>query len=148
MLIPQNSLTKFLQNESKTALSENLAGNLFEALVGAIYLDQDYDTCRKIILERLLTPKAINQLENKIISYKSLLLEWSQKKKVIIKYETLEEIQAHKNVVFRTHVWLNDEKISNATEISKKKSEEKAAQRAFYILNKKQSILENPKVHP
>ncbi len=142
------SLTKFLQNESKTALSENLAGNLFEALVGAIYLDQDYDTCRKIILERLLTPKAINQLENKIISYKSLLLEWSQKKKVIIKYETLEEIQAHKNVVFRTHVWLNDEKISNATEISKKKSEEKAAQRAFYILNKKQSILENPKVHP
>ena len=51
-------------------------------------------------------------------------------------------------MVFRTNVWLNDEKISNATEISKKKSEEKAAQRAFYILNKKQSILENPKVHP
>lgn len=141
------SLTKFLQNETKTALSENLAGNLFEALVGAIYLDQDYDTCRKIILERLLTPTAINQLENKIISYKSLLLEWSQKKKVAIKYETLEEIQPSKNIVFRTHVWLNDEKISNAAEISKKKSEEKAARRAFYILNKKQCILENPKVH-
>lgn len=141
------SLTKFLQNESKTSLSENIAGNLFEALVGAIYLDQNYDTCRKIILERLLTPKAINQLENKIISYKGLLLEWSQKKKVVIKYETLEEIQPNKNHVFRTHVWLDNEKISNATETSKKKSEEKAAQRAFYILNKKQSILENPKVH-
>ena len=141
------SLTQFLQNESKTALSENLAGNLFEALVGAIYLDQNYDTCRKIILERLLTPTSINQLENKIISYKSLLLEWSQKKKVLIKYETLEETQPNKNMVFRTHVWLDGERISNATEISKKKSEEKAAQRAFYILNKKQSILENPKVH-
>ena len=141
------SLTKFLQNESNTSLSENIAGNLFEALVGAIYLDQDYDTCRKIILERLLTPTAINQLENKIISYKGLLLEWSQKKKIVIKYETLEEIQPNKNLVFRTHVWLDNEKISNATEISKKKSEEKAAQRAFYILNKKQSILENPKVH-
>lgn len=141
------SLTKFLQNESNTSLSENIAGNLFEALVGAIYLDQDYDTCRKIILERLLTPTAINQLENKIISYKGLLLEWSQKKKIVIKYETLEEIQPNKNLVFRTHVWLDNEKISNATETSKKKSEEKAAQRAFYILNKKQSILENPKVH-
>lgn len=141
------SLSKFLQNESKTALSENLAGNLFESLIGAIYLDLGYETCRKIILERLLTPKAINQLENKIISYKSLLLEWSQKKKVVIKYDTLEEIQPSKNMVFRTHVWLNDEKIANATEISKKKAEEKAAQRAFYILNKKQSILENSKIH-
>jgi ribonuclease-3 len=141
------SLTKFLQNESKTATSENLAGNLFESLVGAIYLDLGYEACRKIILERLLTPKAINQLENKIISYKSLLLEWSQKKKVVIKYDTSEELQPNKNMVFRTHVWLNGEKIANATEISKKKAEEKAAQRAFYILNKKQSILENSKIH-
>lgn len=141
------SLTKFLQNESKTSLSENIAGNLFEALIGAIYLDKGYETCRKIVLDRLLTPSAINKLENKIISYKGLLLEWSQKKKVVIKYETLEEIQPNKNVVFRTHVWLNEDRVSNATETSKKKSEEKAAQRAFYILNKKQSILESPKVH-
>ena len=75
------------------------------------------------------------------------LLEWSQKKKIVIKYDTLEEIQPNKNMVFRTHVWLNDEKIANATEISKKKAEEKAAQRAFYILNKKQSILESSKIH-
>ncbi len=141
------SLTKFLQNESKTSLSENIAGNLFEALIGAIYLDKGYETCRKIVLDRLLTPSAINKLENKIISYKGLLLEWSQKKKVVIKYETLEEIQPNKNIVFRTHVWLNEDRVSNATETSKKKSEEKAAQRAFYILNKKQSILESPKVH-
>lgn len=141
------SLTKFLQNDSKTSLSENIAGNLFEALIGAIYLDKGYETCRKIVLDRLLTPSAINKLENKIISYKGLLLEWSQKKKVVIKYETLEEMQPNKNIVFRTHVWLNEDRVSNATEISKKKSEEKAAQRAFYILNKKQSILESPKVH-
>ena len=141
------SLTKFLQNESKTSLSENIAGNLFEALIGAIYLGKGYETCRKIVLDRLLTPSAINKLENKIISYKGLLLEWSQKKKVVIKYETLEEIQPNKNIVFRTHVWLNEDRVSNATETSKKKSEEKAAQRAFYILNKKQSILESPKVH-
>ena len=140
------SLTQFLQNESHASLSENLAGNLLEALIGAIYLDQDYETCKKIVLERLLTPNSINQLENKIISYKGLLLEWSQKKKVTIKYETLEEMQPNKNLVFRTYVWLDDDKISNATDTSKKKSEEKAAQRAFYILNKKQCILENSKV--
>lgn len=138
-------LTKFLQNESGSVLSENIAGNLLESLVGALYLDVDYETCKKIVLERLLTPSEINKLENKIVSYKGLLLEWSQKKKVTIKYETCEEMQASKNLVFRSYVWLDNERISNATETSKKKAEEKAAQRAFYILNKKQSILETSK---
>lgn len=141
------NLIKFLQNETTTSLSENIAGNLFESLVGAIYLDLDYEICKKIVLDRLLTPSEINKLENKIVSYKGLLLEWSQKKKVVIKYETCEEMQPNKNMVFRTYVWLNQERIANATETSKKKAEEKAAQRAFYILNKKQSILENPKAH-
>lgn len=141
------NLIKFLQNEPTTSLSENIEGNLFESLVGAIYLDLDYEICKKIVLDRLLTPSEINKLENKIVSYKGLLLEWSQKKKVVIKYETCEEMQPNKNMVFRTYVWLDQERIANATETSKKKAEEKAAQRAFYILNKKQSILENPKAH-
>ena len=141
-------LPNFLQNDSHTTLSENLAGNLFESLIGALYLDLEYDTCRRIVLERLLTPSEINKLENKIVSYKGLLLEWSQKKKLSIRYETVEEIQANRNLVFRTYVWLENESISNATETSKKKAEEKAAQRAFYILNKKQCIIENPKDHP
>ena len=124
---------------------ENISGNLLEALIGAVYLDFQYDTCKRIILERLLTPTEINKLENKIVSYKGLLLEWSQKKKLNIKYETCEEIQVNKSIVFRCHVWLGEEKIANATETSKKKAEEKAAQRAFYILNKKENILGNPK---
>ncbi|MCW3160234.1 ribonuclease III [Chryseobacterium oryctis] len=138
-------LTDLLQKQTSVALGENISGNLFEALIGAVYLDFQYDTCRKIILEKLLTPTEINKLENKIVSYKGLILEWSQKKKVNIKYETCEEIQANKTIVFRCHVWLGDEKIANATETSKKKAEEKAAQRAFYILNKKENILGNSK---
>lgn len=141
------SLPKYLQNECTTTLSEDIAGNLLEALIGALYLDFDYETCKKIILERLLTATEINKLENKIVSYKGLLLEWSQKKKVKIRYETCEELQPNKNIVFRAYVWLDQEKISNATETSKKKAEEKAASRAFYILNKKQSIIETAKVH-
>lgn len=139
-------LTELILNHSST-LSENISGNLFEALIGAIYLDYDYEICKKVVLENLFTPEQINRLENKIVSYKSLLLEWSQKKKVSIRYETVEETQANRSLVFRSYVWIDGEKIANATETSKKKAEEKAAQRAFYMLNKKQSILENPKTH-
>ena len=136
-------LTQLLQKQSVViALGENICGNLFEALVGAVYLDFQYDTCKRIVLERLLTPSEIIKLENKIVSYKGLLLEWCQKKKLNIKYETCEEMQPNKAIVFRCHVWFGEEKIANATETSKKKAEEKAAQRAFYILNKKQSIIE------
>lgn len=138
-------LTSLLQNETST-LSEHISGNLFEALIGALYLDIGYDACKKVVLEKLLTAEKINKLENKIVSYKSLMLEWSQKKKTIIRYETCEEILPNKQPMFRSHVWLGNQKISNATETSKKKAEEKAAQRAFYILNKKQNIIENHKI--
>ena len=139
-------LTDLIDKTSGT-LSENINGNLFEALIGAIYLDYDYEICRKVVLEKMFTTDQINKLENKIVSYKSLLLEWSQKKKVNIRYETVEEQQVNKTIAFRSYVCIDDEKIANATETSKKKAEEKAAQRAFYMLNKKQSILENTKTH-
>jgi ribonuclease-3 len=139
-------LSNLLQvDTSQIILSENISGNLLEALIGAIYLDIDYEFCKKIVLDRILTPSTINKLENKIISYKGLLLEWSQKKKVSIRYETCEEIQPNKTILFRCHVWLQNEKISNALEASKKKAEEKAAKRAFYVLSKKENIIENQK---
>ncbi|WP_313100758.1 ribonuclease III [Epilithonimonas sp.] len=139
-------LSSLLQvDTSQIILSENISGNLLEALIGAIYLDIDYEFCKKIVLDRILTPSTINKLENKIISYKGLLLEWSQKKKVSIRYETCEEIQPNRTVLFRCHVWLQNEKISNALEASKKKAEEKAAKRAFYVLSKKENIIENQK---
>ena len=139
-------LSNLLQvDTSQIILSENISGNLLEALIGAIYLDIDYEFCKKIVLDRILTPSTINKLENKIISYKGLLLEWSQKKKVSIRYETCEEMQPNKTILFRCHVWLQNEKISNALEASKKKAEEKAAKRAFYVLSKKENIIENQK---
>lgn len=138
-------LPQLLFADNSVTLSENIAGNLLESLVGALFLDTDYENCKKIVLERLLPPSEINKLENKIVSYKGLLLEWSQKKKHTIRYETCEESQQGKQTVFRCYVWLEDEKIANASESSKKKAEEKAAQRAFYMLNKKENILEKQK---
>lgn len=141
----QLKLITFIQKGNNGNLGENICGNLFEAFVGAVYLDLGYDVCRKIVLEKLLTPSEMLKLENTIVSYKGLLLEWSQKKKCALSYVTTEEQLPNKLPAFRSEVWINDERISNATEPSKKKAEEKAAQRAFYILNKKEHILEKPK---
>ncbi|RST29254.1 ribonuclease III [Chryseobacterium lacus] len=140
-------ITKYIQTGNTCTLSENISGNLFESLIGAVYLDLGYSACERIVLERLLTPSEMTKLENKIVSYKGLLLEWAQKNKVSIQYETCEESRPSKNTVFRCTVWIADEKTANAAETSKKKAEEKAAQRAFYVLNKKENIIGNSKNH-
>lgn len=139
-------LTSFILKGNNATLGENISGNLFEAFIGAIYLDRGFEICKEVVLKRLLTPSEIIKLENKVMSYKGLLLEWSQKKKCLLKYETSEEHLPNKTITFRSVVWIDNEKIANAMETSKKKAEEKAAQRAFYILNKKEHILEKPAV--
>ena len=141
-------LTSFLTNSKGNVLSDNITGNLFESLIGAIYLDLEYNACKKIVLEKLLTPKEMCKLEQKITSYKSLLLEWSQKKRSTLHYRTEIETLPNKQSNFRCEVWLDNKKIANSTELSKKKAEEKAAKRAFYSLNKKEEILENSKHYP
>lgn len=143
-------LTRLIINQNANALGENIHGNLLEALIGAIYLDKGYDMCKSIVLTKLLPPETIATLEHKIISYKGLLLEWSQKHKHILQYETQEEILPNSKInSFKAFVLIDGEKVANATDSSKKKAEEKAAQRAFYGLNKKIKINErtsNPSV--
>ncbi len=55
-------LTDFIQNGGNGNLGENISGNLFEAFIGALYLDTNYETCEKIVLEKLFTDKHIEKL--------------------------------------------------------------------------------------
>ena len=70
------------QNEHNKTHNSYLAGNAFEALIGAIYLDRGYGHCktfiRKKIMHRLID---IDKLAYQEVNFKSKLLEWSQKQK-------------------------------------------------------------------
>lgn len=136
------NLKNLIRTDKCGNLSAHISGNLFEALIGAIYLDFGYDICKKIVLTQLFTPEKINRLENKIASYKGLILEWGQKNKYRIQFETKGEKHATESNYFRCDVLYEHQIIANACDCSKKKAEEKAAQRAFYTLNKKHKILE------
>ena len=76
----------------KGQFGDNIHGNLFEALVGAIFLDKGYKYCEKFIYKRVITPHVdIETLEGKVISYKSLLIEWCQKEKKNFNYDVYED---------------------------------------------------------
>jgi ribonuclease-3 len=121
----------------KSNFGNNIHGNLFEALVGAIYLDRGYKFCEKFIYKRVIGPYVdIETLEGRVISYKSLLIEWCQKEKHTFDYNVYEDTGKDELKHFSVKLTINDEVVSKARATSKKKAEEKASKRAFFAFQK------------
>jgi len=119
----------------KSNFGNNIHGNLFEALIGAIYLDKGYKICEKFLYKRVINPHVdIETLEGKVISYKSLLIEWCQKEKNTFDYEVYEDTGNDELKHFSVRLSINDKVVSKARATSKKKAEEKASKRAFFAL--------------
>jgi ribonuclease-3 len=117
---------------------ENIHGNLFEALVGAIYLDRGYTYCEKFIQKRVVAPYVdIAKLEGKVISYKSLLIEWCQKEKKAFHFDVFEDNDSSGERLFGVKFSVDGKVISKARAASKKKAEEKACQRAYFAFQDK-----------
>lgn len=116
----------------------NIHGNVFEALVGAIYLDRGYAYCEKFINKSVIDPYVdIEKLEGKIISYKSLFIEWCQKNKKRFKFSVYEDTGNDALKHFAVKLILEDTVIAKARATSKKKAEEGAAKRAYYKMQGK-----------
>src|SRR5690606_35720720 len=85
-------LVRFIESKIPIAnFGENIHGNIFEALIGAIFLDRGYNYCERFIHMRVIVPYVdIAKLEGKVTSYKSLLIEWCQKEKRNFHYDVFE----------------------------------------------------------
>lgn len=122
----------------KQNFGDNIHGNVFEALVGAIYLDKGFAYCKRFIHKRVIKPYVdIEKLEGKIISYKSLVIEWCQKQKNSFKYDVYEDDGNDLVKHFAVKLYINDKVVAKARGTSKKKAEEMASKRAFFALQNK-----------
>lgn len=126
----------------KLSFGNNIHGNLFEALLGAIYLDKGYKFCERFIYKRVIYPYVdIETLEGKVISYKSLLIEWCQKEKNTFDYQVYEDTGKDELKHFSVKLSINNKVVSKARATSKKKAEEKASKRAFFAFQKQMTKL-------
>ncbi len=117
----------------KSNFGNNIHGNLFEALVGAIFLDKGYECCKKFIFKRVIDAHVdIETLEGKVISYKSLLIEWCQKEKRTFDYNVYEDTGNDDIKHFSVKLSIDNKIVAKARATSKKKAEEKASKRAFF----------------
>ena len=133
------NLISFVESKvPKTHFGENIHGNVFEALIGAIYLDHGYEYCEKFIQKSVIVPYVdIPKLEGKVTSYKSLLIEWCQKEKKLFHYDVFEDNGITGERLFGVKLSVDNKIIAKARATSKKKAEEKASQRAYFAFQQR-----------
>ena len=127
-------LLRFVKSSiAKSKFGENIHGNVFEALIGAIYLDRGYRYCEKFIEKRVIIPYVdVPKLEGKITSYKSLFIEWCQKQKKDFTFDVYEDTGNDTLKHFSVKLFLDGKIVSKGRATSKKKAEETASKRAYF----------------
>ena len=133
------NLVQFVESKVPVQhFGDNIHGNIFESLVGAIYLDRGYEFCEKFIQKRVILPYVdITRLEGKVISYKSLVIEWCQKEKKQFHFDIFEDNGIDGERLFGVKLSIDEKVIAKARATSKKKAEEKASQRAYFAFQEK-----------
>ncbi|NOY35910.1 MAG: ribonuclease III [bacterium] len=109
-----------------------ILANTFEALVGAIYLDQGYKAI-SAFLEKVLFPKIEKIIEEKLwIDAKSFFQERAQDAAGVTPiYKTIKEWGPDHNKVFLVGVYLGDELAAEGEGRSKQEAEQSAARAAL-----------------
>jgi ribonuclease-3 len=108
-----------------------ILANVFEACIGAIYIDQGYDAAKEFIAERLF-PKTEEIVREKLWQdAKSRFQELSQEHaSVTPTYETVSQSGPDHDRVFTVGVFLRREKIAEGVGRSKQEAEQEAAKKA------------------
>ncbi len=114
--------------EVNTKARQYILANAFEAVVGAMYLDQGFEVCGKFIL-RVVIPRLPHILEHELYrDPKSRFQEAAQEKVGITpSYRVLSESGPDHAKIFEIGVFLNSELIASGHGSSKQEGEEAAA---------------------
>ncbi|HKI90200.1 MAG TPA: ribonuclease III [Draconibacterium sp.] len=120
-------------NTTKNIDTSHIYGDALEALIGAIYLDKDYKTAKYFVTKRILSQFVnLNEIEQNDTNFKSQLIEWSQKNKKEIKFETTEEInEKSKQPKFTAIVEIENTEVGKGTGTSKKEAQQNAARQTL-----------------
>ena len=110
---------------------ETILGDLFEAFLGALLLDQGVDAVRSFITVHIIPKIETGQFE-RVVDYKTQLQEILQAGgDVQIRYQVLQESGPAHAKEFLVGIFLNDQKLTQGTGRSKKIAEQEAAKKAI-----------------
>ncbi|HIQ64265.1 MAG TPA: ribonuclease III [Candidatus Faecenecus gallistercoris] len=123
------------EEESGGRFKKVIMADIFEALMGAIYIDQGYAKARQVILH-IVVPYIKNPDVTFFEDYKSALQEAVQTDQKSVSYELVKEEGPAHNRTFTTEVKVDDVSYGVGVAGSKKESEQEAARIALSKLAK------------
>ena len=141
----QIGLVKLIKfNTRQSAHNSYMGGNAFEALVGAIYLDRGYDYCKYFMEHRIIGQYLnLEKLSRKEVNFKSKLIEWTQKNKVVIAFELVSQtLDEFNSPVFETEILIEGIPACKGKGYSKKESQQIAAHETLNKIKKDSAFLE------
>lgn len=127
-------LVSDVKNENAMA---NLAGNAFEALIGAIYLRKGYSFVQKRLIALIKRFTKIEEYLEIDDDYKSKIYQWVQKNRKSLVFNS-KEIESKK--AFEIELLIDNELISSAVDKTIKSAEQAASKKAIKLLNIDQNV--------
>lgn len=118
------------ETESGGKYRKAIVSDIFEAFIGAIYLDKGLEEVKKFIYENVIDLIENNEIEFEE-DYKSLLQELVQTDKRNLKYVVVNEEGPAHNKTFTVEVKIDDIIYGVGTAHSKKEAEQEAAKNAL-----------------
>ena len=126
-----------ITHSSNNLSQKHIYGDAFEAMMGAIYLDQGYDFVNRLLINRIFVDyiKVGSLLESET-DFKSRLIEWCQKN-----HHTIHFVTSHDKTYSSTHPFFYSKVLIDNMEVgygagdSKKEAEQRAAHSVSLGLN-------------
>ena len=111
---------------------QNMYGDAFEALCGALYLDKGYDRANRALLELFGRYLNIEEVAATEIDFKSRMIEWTQRERKKMQFWSEKSVNySESNPLYETVLMVDGEKWGYGCSRSKKEAEQKAARQAY-----------------
>ena len=107
-----------------------IVADIFESLLGAIYIDLGYATARRVILD-VVVPFIENPKVSFFSDYKSVLQEYVQTEQKSLEYVLISEEGPAHDRTFKVNVLVDDMIFGTGVGSSKKEAEQEAAKEAL-----------------
>ena len=121
-------------SRSISTTQKHLYGDAFEAMMGAIYLDQGYNFANRLLINNIYSENlSLEEVDETETDFKSRLIEWGQKNHHVVVFRTKgTAMGAGATRSFRCTVLIDNLEVGHGMGSSKKEAEQHAAQSVSY----------------